>query len=363
MSCVRALGLAIFSGVLSANIGCSGGIDQGASYEGSTDFTRREVTAYAAVSPPEYRVTRAPLPGLVGPALPAGRKIAVIRTGTYQTEEARLVVDTESYAVSLVAASALAAGSRVATAVDGIENTPYVRSLADIARRGVALQHLAPAARSVDSVERFALTIDMCQSNRPWEAGLFRWAKVLSDDLGKPVPVGIAMTGVWAKAHPTELDELIAWERAGKLAITWINHSSTHPLHCFDRSCIRGEFLTASSVDFDEEVLGEERTILARGMTPSTLFRFPGLVHDANRLKQLGRLSLMPLDADAWIALGQPIRPWSVVLVHGNGNEPEGIREFLRQVSMPARAAALRSGQAVIESALQAAPFSPLSPL
>ena len=271
-------------------------------------LTAHDVTAYAPVSPPEHRVTTA---------------------------------------------------SVAARVDDHVQDTPYARSLANVAERGTALEHLSSAAPNLGAEEPFALTIDMCQSHKPWEKRLFDWAVALSDRLHEAVPLGIAMTGVWAKAHPAELDQLLAWQRGGKLAITWVNHSSTHPLHCLDASCRRAEFLTAASVDFDEEVLGEERVVLARGMVPSTLFRFPGLVHDANRLHQLQRLSLMPLDADGWIAKRQPIRSGAVVLVHGNGNEPEGIVGFLRQVEAPARAAALASGKSALVPPVFVAPVPP----
>jgi hypothetical protein len=322
-------------------------------------LTTREITGYAAVAPPEHRVTVAPIAARLGSAVAAGHKLVVIRTATYQGEAARLVVDGESFATSLVTAAALAQASRLATAADHVQSAPYLASLADVAGRAGALDHLAPDAASGGADEPFALTIDMCQSRKAWERRLFDWAVALSNDLGKPVPLGIAMTGVWAKAHPAELEQLMTWERAGKLAITWMNHSSTHPLHCQDASCRTAQFLTAPSVDFDEEVLGEERVVLARGMIPSTLFRFPGLVHDTARLRQLARLSLMPLDADAWIAKGQPIRPGAVVLVHGNGNEAVGITGFLRQVESPSRAAALRSGKSALVPPVLVAPIPP----
>lgn len=322
-------------------------------------LSTREITAYAPIAPPEHRVTTASVAARVGGAVAAGRKLAVIRTATYQGEATRLVVDEESLATALVGAASLAEASRAAGAADHVQDTPYARSLADVASRGAALSHLAATAPSLGADEPFALTIDMCQSHKAWEKRLFDWAVALSDKVHRPVPLGIAMTGVWAKAHPAELDQLLAWERGGKLAITWINHSSTHPLHCQDASCRKAQFLTAPGVDFDEEVLGEERVALARGMIPSTLFRFPGLVHDANRLRQLERLSLMALDADGWIAKGQPIRPGAVVLVHGNGNEPEGIVGFLRQVEAPARAAALASGKSALVPVLLVAPTTP----
>src|SRR5262249_55041974 len=136
-----------------------------------------------------------------------------------------------------------------------------------------------------------------------------------------PIPLGIAMSGGWAKNHGTEFDKILDFQKRGKIAITWMNHSLTHPLHCLDSACINGLFLDAPDVDFDEEVLGLERILLARSLVPSVIFRFPGLVHDEDRLKQLTKFSLLPLDADAWIAKGEPIKSHAVVLVHGNGNE------------------------------------------
>ncbi len=322
-------------------------------------LTARDVTSYAPVTPPEHRVTTTSVAARVGASVGAGRRLAVIRTATYQGETTKLVVDEDSFATALVSATALAQSTRASSADDHVQDTPYARSLASVAERGTALEHLSSAAPHLGAEEPFALTIDMCQSHKPWEKRLFDWAVALSDRLHEAVPLGIAMTGVWAKAHPAELDQLLTWERGGKLAITWVNHSSTHPLHCLDASCRHAEFLTAASVDFDEEVLGEERVVIARGMIPSTLFRFPGLVHDANRLHQLQRLSLMPLDADGWIAKGQPIRPGAVVLVHGNGNEPEGIVGFLRQVEAPARAAALASGKSALVPPVFVAPVPP----
>ena len=38
---------------------------------------------------------------------------------------------------------------------------------------------------------------------------------------------------------------------------------------------------------------------------------------------------LVPTGSDAWLAKGQTPRPGSIVLVHGTGNEPLGVRRFL----------------------------------
>jgi hypothetical protein len=119
--------------------------------------------------------------------------------------------------------------------------------------------------------------------------------------------------------------ELQAWEARGKLAIDWVNHSMTHPLHCAGNSCA---FLTARSVDFRREVLDLEQVLLEQNETRSMFFRFPGLVHNAERRGSLESMGVLGLDANAWLAKGEPIRDGAVILLHGNGNEPAGIRAF-----------------------------------
>ena len=71
-------------------------------------------------------------------------------------------------------------------------------------------------------------------------------------------------------------------------------------------------------------------------------------------MKQLAGYSLMAIDGDAWIAKGQPIKPRAVVLVHGNGNEPEGITGFLKQAGNRSRD--LASGKSALVDPLLIAP-------
>lgn len=321
-------------------------------------LSNHAIQGYAPVSPPEQRVATGRITPTLGPAIAAGRKLAAIRTLTFRGAPARLVVDGDSYATSLVTETAWKQDTREARTSDRVEDTPYAASLAALARSGGVLRKLNAEAPT-DAREPFTLTVDMCPSRKAWDADLFDWVVSLSGRLGKPVPIGIAMTGDWAKRYPNELAQLDTWGRTGKLSITWINHSSTHPVRCVDDKCRRALFLTASNVNFDEEVLGEERVVLARGIVPSVLFRFPGLTQDARTLGRLGQLSLLPIDANGWIAKGQPITPDAVVLVHGNGNERPGITGFLQQVRTTSRAAALASGQSELVSPLFVVPSLP----
>ena len=83
-------------------------------------------------------------------------------------------------------------------------------------------------------------------------------------------------------------------------------------------------------MDVDREIFETEKLIVAQGETPSVFFRFPGLVADAALLENVRSRHLVALGADFWLALGLRPRPGSIVLVHPNGNEPVGIRLFLR---------------------------------
>jgi hypothetical protein len=321
---------------------------------GEDALSSAAIASYAAVAPPELRVATGPIAVKLGAPIAEGHRLSVIRTLTINGAPAKVVVDADRLQTSLVETAALEAGS----AKNAFADAPFEKSLASLSAGTKALSHLGPEAPRV-AAEQFALTIDMCQSHKPWEKRLFDWIVSLSNQVHAPIPIGIAMTGVWAKAHTAELDQLNAWEAQGKLAITWVNHSSTHPLHCKNASCSQATFLTEPGTDMNEEVFGLERSLLARGMMPSTLFRFPGLVHDQERLKELARLSLMPLDADAWIAKGEPIKDGAVVLVHGNGNEPLGITGFLKQVTTGARATNLTNGKSKIVAPLLVSPSAP----
>jgi hypothetical protein len=75
--------------------------------------------------------------------------------------------------------------------------------------------------------------------------------------------------------------------------------------------------------------------MIGKGLPPSVFFRFPGLVADEKLIKLLAKLSLIPLGADAWLAKGEEPRKGSIILVHGNGNEPPGIARLMNILQTP----------------------------
>ena len=72
------------------------------------------------------------------------------------------------------------------------------------------------------------LTIDLCPAARPLDRGLFSSVSRSFAAAEHPVPIGIAITGLWMREHPQDLAWLRQLERSGDIAVTWINHSFNH---------------------------------------------------------------------------------------------------------------------------------------
>ena len=167
------------------------------------------------------------------------------------------------------------------------------------------------------------LTIDLCPSNKPFEKAFFERLAALT----KLVPIVIFITEFWRTLHAEEFQWLIEQQRQGTLQITWGNHSATHlyyhDLH--DAAGLERNFLLDSGTNLDFELFEIEKSLIAHGQTPSVFFRAPGLVTDEKLMHQLNRVGLITIGADAWLAKGELPCSGSIVLVHGNSNEPAGI--------------------------------------
>lgn len=204
------------------------------------------------------------------------------------------------------------------------KETPYARALERYSAKATGLQAggLRHGARG-----GLFLTIDLCPSHKKMDTELFNSALEMAAKSGTPLPVAIAVSGMWMEKHEDELEFILDMEKKGGLSITWINHTYSHPYEK-DRP-LEENFLLAPGVDFEKEVLSEEEALIRRGLIPSPFFRFPGLVADGNLLERLKRLFLIPVGADAWMAKGERPKEGSIILVHGNGNEPEGVRKLV----------------------------------
>ncbi|MDD5675165.1 MAG: hypothetical protein PHC61_13435 [Chitinivibrionales bacterium] len=204
--------------------------------------------------------------------------------------------------------------------------TPYITAVHEAVKNGDSLQdagitHGNPSQKGID------LTVDLCPSARPLDRILF---KDLIDELGKeekPLPIAIAVTGRWMKSHPADLAWLADLARKGELDITWINHSYNHTVR--QGAPLNNNFLLGKGINIRYEVLQTEKMLVQHGLVPSVFFRFPGLVSDKAVFDSIVAFGLIPIGSDAWLGKGQWPNSGSIVLVHGNGNEPIGIQRFL----------------------------------
>ena len=249
----------------------------------------------------------------------AGRLRLAVRSFTADGVPHLLLVDPVALVNYDLPASQLAPSN---DAVPG--STPFLKALERYSAAPDRLQN-AGAARSDLATDGVFLTVDLCPSRRRFERELFESAATLGK--GAPVPVAVAVSGVWLVNHPDETAYLQSEVAAGRLSITWVNHSYHHTYD--PKIPLAKNFLLTPGTDLTREVLDLEEQLLSRGLVPSPFFRFPGLVSDGAAVRRLKELSLIPIGSDAWLAKGESPRGGSFILVHGNGNEPKGVKLLL----------------------------------
>ena len=166
------------------------------------------------------------------------------------------------------------------------------------------------------------VTGDLCPSHRPLDRSFLEKLEAP----GAPVPVALSVSGLWLTHHAADFQWLRDQERAGALRITWVDHSYHHPY--LPGRPLADNFLLTAGTDMRAEILDTERLLIAGGETPSVFFRFPGLISNAASMKAVGDYHLIVLGGDAWLAKSPQAKPGDIVLVHPNGNEPQGLAVF-----------------------------------
>lgn len=260
-----------------------------------------------------------------------GEELILLRSFFSSDSLHYLAVNPRTLATRLLAADGLVLLGQP----DGrLQQTPYLRGVARSSAAPFPLQN--DGLTRSDSASGVFLTVDLCPSARTFERELF---SVLTPQEGETgaVPVAVAISGRWLRSHQEEFRWLRQQEAEGKLAVTWVNHSLTHP---YDPSLpLERNFLLSAGTELELEILEAERLLLQEGVVPSVFFRFPGLVSDRHAMEETARLGLIVLGSDAWLAKGEQPRQGSFILVHGNGNEPGGVKRFFERYrggSLPA---------------------------
>lgn len=208
-----------------------------------------------------------------------------------------------------------------------IAGSRYEKAVLDAERNALELQN-AGIVHSLPVGNGVVLTLDLCPSRHPLDRGLIERVIAEFKPVERPVPLAVAVTGVWMEEHPDDLAWLLELTQRGDAAITWINHSFHHR---FDPTRpLTRNFLLEPGTNLESEILRTEQTMLEHRMQPSVFFRFPGLVSNAQIFQDVVGHGLVPVGSDAWLAKGQWPINGSIVLIHGNGNEPLGVEEFLQ---------------------------------
>lgn len=259
-----------------------------------------------------------------GLTVPKNTPIVVIRELSIESDKFILGVFTQSLTTFIACKKATLNQSRKATKAEA--SSFLFSAVVDSAKTRV-FPNMNPTVIGEPAFS-FVVTIDMCQSSKAWDQSLFVNLNELADLTGAPTPIGIAITGKWAIRHHDSFKELLS--AYPSLEITWINHSFSHPLNKDEHG--NYHFLTHPKEKMKPEVILLEQYLIEHKVVPSIWFRFPGLVYDERTLKELNELSLLPLDTNAWLAKNKKVEDGSLILIHGNGNDPVGLDIFVKEI-------------------------------
>lgn len=207
------------------------------------------------------------------------------------------------------------------------KSTPYQKALQKAEKQSAKVQD-AGIESGMPGDAGINLTADLCPSHKPLDRRIFTDIITEFKKVEHPVPVALSITGVWMRQHPQDLEWLKQLQQDHEIYITWINHSFNHRVSL--KAPLKENFLLEPGTDITYEVLETEKAMLKNGLLPSVFFRFPGLVSDQQLVYRITDFGLIPIGTDAWLAKGQQPQAGSIVLIHGNGNEPIGVNDFIK---------------------------------
>jgi len=212
-------------------------------------------------------------------------------------------------------------------AIAYFKNTAYVKAIDAASLLSGNLQD-AGIIHGFPKEKGITLTIDLCPSHKPLDRVIFTSLITEFQKTEKPVPLAISITGRWMLTHRSDLDWLKGLVKSGDIDVTWVDHSYNHRVSF--SAPLKTNFLLEPATDLNFEILGTELAMIQQGFLPSVFFRFPGLVSDRQIVSQLLSYGIIPIGSDAWLAKGQAANSGSIVLIHGNGNEPVGVKDFIQ---------------------------------
>ncbi len=207
------------------------------------------------------------------------------------------------------------------------KNTPYEKAIRMAEKQSTGIQD-AGIERGMPTEAGISLTADLCPSHKPLDRRIFTTMFTEFKKVEKPAPIALSVSGLWMLNHKEDLEWLKQLRNEGEIRITWVNHSYNHRVS--KTAPLKENFLLEPGTNIDYEVLATEQLMLKNGLVPSAFFRFPGLISNQQLVYKITDFGLIPIGSDAWLAKGQQPNAGSIVLIHGNGNEPVGVADFIK---------------------------------
>jgi len=270
-----------------------------------------------------------------------GKELVVLRKMEKGGQLTYLAVDPQTLITKLIAAPASQVIPMKWIGVqDHFKSSPYFNALAAASTESLALQD-AGVTHGFPKEKGITLTIDLCPSHKPLDRIIFTQLITEFKKIEQPVPVALSITGRWMLTHTDDLNWLKDLVARKEIDITWTDHSYNH--HFSLKAPLKSNFLLEPGTDMNFEILGTELAMLQNGLLPSVFFRFPGLVSNQQVVDEVLAYGIVPIGSDAWLAKGQQASAGSIVLIHGNGNEPVGVADFIKLIK--SKSAAITSKQ------------------
>ena len=293
----------------------------------------------AFTPPPATRLQSVETVGDYRPVMKAcaaadGRKAVAIREMTIAGQKVALLADSEALTTRLERAACWTCREASEGELDATRMGRAIQESA-LAPGLVHRGFLQDAGLTHGGGQGDFVTGDLCPSKLPLDRTFFAGLEAE----GRHVPVALSISGLWLMDHFDDFRWLVGERNSGALDIVWVDHTYHHPYR--RKLPDDANFLLTKGVDPEEEILDNERLLIANGETPSLFFRFPGLVSSDPLMQAVSRFHLVTLGADAWLAIGQKPGHGSIVLVHPNGNEPKGLKVFASDLARGAIAAPL----------------------
>ncbi len=172
------------------------------------------------------------------------------------------------------------------------------------------------------------ITTDLCPSSKSgFEKRLY---KALIKNFKNPAPVTLFITKRWIEKHKKEFKELKTWDKNKSLDLTWGNHTAYHHYH--PKAPLKKNFVLSPEENLTKDILDLEIELLKNGITPSVFFRFPGLISDKKSVELVKGLGLIIVGSNCWLAKGEKFKDGAIILVHGNKNEPKGVKMLIEAI-------------------------------